>query len=81
MPWGLAGIFLNIESRETRRHVSKRGVEADTLRNELCEKLSGLIDPRHDAVAIKQGRYNSRKCYVGPYKNEAPDLVVGYNEG
>ena len=76
---GLAGIFINIEGRE-RDGIVKEGVEANALRDELCEKLSGLIDPRHDTVAINKV-FNSRKCYVGPYKSEAPDLVVGYNEG
>jgi len=76
---GLAGIFLNLEGREAQGIV-RRGDEADALREELCGKLSGLVDPRTRAVAINRA-YNTRKCYHGPYTAEAPDIVCGYNEG
>lgn len=76
---GLAGIFLNIEGRESKGIV-KSGAEADALREEICAKLDGLVDPRHDAVAINKA-YNTRKHYVGPYTENAPDIIIGYNEG
>jgi predicted AlkP superfamily phosphohydrolase/phosphomutase len=76
---GLAGVYLNIEGREAQGIV-KEGAEADALRKEICEKLTGLIDPRRNAVAVNKG-YNAREFYRGPYAAEAPDVIVGYNEG
>ena len=76
---GLSGIHLNLLGRE-RQGIVKEGAEAEALREELCGKLTGLTDPQHKAVAISKA-YNTRKCYVGPYKEEAPDIIVGYNEG
>ncbi|HRX83631.1 MAG TPA: alkaline phosphatase family protein [Phycisphaerae bacterium] len=76
---GLAGIFLNIAGRETNGIVTA-GVEADALRDELCAKLTGLMDPRHNAVAINTA-YNTHKFYKGPYTEHAPDVICGYAEG
>ncbi len=77
---GLSGLYLNIAGRE-RDGIVHAGAEADALRDEICEKLGGLVDPRHDnAVAINKC-YNAMKSYVGPYKENAPDVLVGYNDG
>lgn len=76
---GLAGIFLNLKGREAQGIVEP-GAEANALRDELCEKLGGLKDPETGETAINQV-YNSLKCYHGPYKGEAQDLMIGYNEG
>lgn len=76
---GLAGIYLNLKDREGQGIVEP-GEEADRLRDELCEKLRGLKDPQTGETAILEV-YNSLKYYRGPYKEEAPDLMVGYNEG
>ncbi|MFH0980035.1 MAG: alkaline phosphatase family protein [Planctomycetota bacterium] len=76
---GLAGMYLNIKGREAQGIVEP-SAEADHLRDELCAKLEGLIDPQTGEVAIVKV-YNSLKYYKGPYKGEAPDLMIGYNEG
>jgi predicted AlkP superfamily phosphohydrolase/phosphomutase len=76
---GLTGMYLNIKGREAQGIVEE-GKEAAGLREEIAEKLCGLTDPNHDVPAIKHV-YNARKVYVGPYKNEAPDLIVGYHIG
>ena len=76
---GLAGIFLNIKGREAQGIVEE-GEEADALRAEICEKLTGLIDPRRNEVAVRRA-YSTRQSYRGPYTPDAPDIVVGYNEG
>ena len=76
---GLTGIYLNIKGRESKGIVTP-GAEADRLREEIAEKLGALIDPIRDDSAIKQV-YNAMKVYKGPYKKEAPDLIVGYNLG
>ena len=76
---GLAGMYLNIKGRESQGIVEP-GAEADALREEIGAKLAQLVDVATGKSAIKQV-YNSLKAYTGPYKNEAPDLIVGYNEG
>ncbi|MCH7812643.1 MAG: hypothetical protein IID40_01350, partial [Planctomycetes bacterium] len=75
---GLAGMYLNIKGREAEGIVEPE--DADALREELAEKMSGLIDPENGEVAINT-LYISRKIYHGPYKDEAPDLIPGYNDG
>jgi predicted AlkP superfamily phosphohydrolase/phosphomutase len=77
---GLTGIFLNIKGRESQGIVNANG-QAEQLRTEIAERLRELTDSSKDGQrAIKQ-IYNALQVYNGPYKNEAPDLIVGYNKG
>lgn len=76
---GLAGMYLNIKGREAQGIVEANG-EADALRDELCERLTGLRDEECGELAINRA-LNTRKIYRGPYKEEAPDIIVGYNVG
>jgi len=76
---GLTGIFLNLKGREAKGIVAP-GAEAAKLRDEIAGKLNELFDPNREQAVIKQV-YNALKIYNGPYKNEAPDLIVGYKEG
>jgi len=76
---GLAGIFLNLKGREAKGIVDP-GNEASLLRDEIAGKLTALNDPIRDQKVIKQV-YNALKIYKGPYKNQAPDLIIGYNAG
>jgi len=76
---GLTGLFLNIKGREAQGIVDP-GDEAENLRDQIVEKLSTLYDDQRNTPAIKQV-YNSIKLYKGPYKNDAPDLMVGYHKG
>jgi len=75
---GLAGIYLNVKGREAQGIVEPE--QADALREEIAAKLTGLRDPESGDVAINVA-YDTRKLYRGPYKEEAPDLIPGYNEG
>ncbi len=76
---GLAGIYLNIKGREAQGIVSP-GEEADKLRREIAEKLEGLTDTERGETAVVNV-YNAMDVYKGPYKENAPDLIVGYNRG
>ncbi len=76
---GLTGIFLNLKGRESQGIVEARD-EAAQLRDEIAEKLSQLTDSANGEQAVKNV-YNALKVYHGPYKNESPDLIVGYNRG
>ncbi|MCF7958427.1 MAG: alkaline phosphatase family protein [Phycisphaerae bacterium] len=76
---GLTGIYLNLKGREGKGIVENNG-EAEKLRDEISEKLCTLKDQARNQDAIKNV-YNAQKVYRGPYKDEAPDLIVGYHHG
>jgi predicted AlkP superfamily phosphohydrolase/phosphomutase len=76
---GLAGIFINLKDKYAQGIVDP-GDEADRLREEIARKLTGLVDPEGGASAIKRV-YVAGKVYRGPYKDQAPDLIVGYQRG
>ena len=73
---GLVGIFLNLEGREAHGIVAPAA--AGALKEELARKLGGLRDG--EAVAINEV-WDTDRLYTGPYKGNAPDLLVGYNHG
>ncbi len=76
---GLVGLFLNIKGREEHGIVAA-GEEADALRAEMIVKLSGLVDTEKEEVGINEA-FDSDTLYRGPYKGNAPDLLIGYNHG
>jgi predicted AlkP superfamily phosphohydrolase/phosphomutase len=76
---GLGGMYLNLKGREAQGIVEP-GEEAQRLRKELIEKLSGLRDEARGEVGIRAA-YAAAELYRGPYLGEAPDLIVGYNDG
>jgi predicted AlkP superfamily phosphohydrolase/phosphomutase len=76
---GLTGIFLNIKEKYSRGIVSP-GDEAERLRGEIAGRLAKLVDPESGTKAIKKV-YEATKAYRGPYKDQAPDLIVGYERG
>jgi len=76
---GLGGLYLNLRGREAKGTVAP-GQEEKTLRAELARKIAGLMDPAAGAVAVTNV-YDKDAVYAGPYKDNAPDLIIGYNEG
>jgi predicted AlkP superfamily phosphohydrolase/phosphomutase len=74
---GLGGLYLNLNGREAQGIV-KPGAEAEALRKELIEKLNGLQDGGEVGI---RAVYSASDLYRGPYLGEAPDLIVGYNQG
>lgn len=76
---GLAGIYVNRKDREARGTVEP-GKEAHALMNELAQKLTGLVDAEKGEVAIKEA-VTRLAVYQGPYAENAPDVIVGYNAG
>ncbi|NMC64788.1 MAG: nucleotide pyrophosphatase [Acidobacteria bacterium] len=76
---GLAGIYINLKGREAQGLVEP-GEEYRNLKKELTEKLSGLKDKDLGRAAINR-LIDTEKIYHGPYRQEAPDLIVAYNEG
>jgi predicted AlkP superfamily phosphohydrolase/phosphomutase len=76
---GLTGVFLNMEGRE-EHGIVQPGEEAQALKDELIGKLSGLRDEERDEIGIRE-LFDTHKLYRGPYLENAPDLLVGYNAG
>jgi predicted AlkP superfamily phosphohydrolase/phosphomutase len=76
---GLTGIFINLRDKYAKGIVDA-GAEADTLREEIAERLTGLVDPQTGTSAIKRA-YVTAKVYRGPYKDHAPDVIPGYQRG
>jgi predicted AlkP superfamily phosphohydrolase/phosphomutase len=76
---GLTGIFLNLRGKFAQGIVEP-GDEAQQLRDEIAGRLARLVDPKTGDAAIKRV-YQAIKAYRGPYKENAPDLIVGYAEG
>ncbi len=76
---GLAGVFLNLRGREASGIVEP-GDEARSLKRELISAWKGLPDEERGAVGINDA-FDAEDLYTGPYKGNAPDLIVGYNDG
>ena len=76
---GLNGLYLNLRGRE-RDGIVEPGTQADVLLNEITEKLLAARDPADGGVAITRVDRASA-VYQGPYSDQGPDLVVGYNRG
>jgi hypothetical protein len=76
---GLAGIFIN-EREKYAEGIVEPGEASARLRAEIAAELAKLSDPQDNASAIK-GVYQTQQIYRGPYKDNAPDLVIGYQRG
>lgn len=76
---GLSGMFLNLKGREAMGIVAP-GAEAQAVKDQIKKGLEGIIDSERNAVAVEQV-FDTAKLYAGPYSENAPDLIVGYNSG
>jgi predicted AlkP superfamily phosphohydrolase/phosphomutase len=76
---GLTGIFLNVKGKFANGIV-EAGVEAEKLRTEIASKLGELVDPVNGRRAFRR-IYQAPRAYRGPYIEQAPDLIVGYESG
>jgi predicted AlkP superfamily phosphohydrolase/phosphomutase len=76
---GLTGIFINIKDKYAQGIVNADG-EADELRKEIAARLASLVDEQTGAKAVRRA-YVAQNAYRGPYKDQAPDVIVGYERG
>jgi predicted AlkP superfamily phosphohydrolase/phosphomutase len=76
---GLAGIYLNIKGKYSRGIVEQGG-EAECLREEISQRLMALFDPADGSRAVKRV-YIASRFYKGSYRENGPDLIVGYERG
>jgi predicted AlkP superfamily phosphohydrolase/phosphomutase len=75
---GFNGLYLNIEGREAEGIVP--AADADALMTEIAQKLQAWRDPQNGARIILNVR-RSDEIYSAARRDEAPDLVVGYDAG
>jgi len=76
---GLTGMFLNLRGRE-REGIVAPGAEAAALKAEIIAKLNGIRDNERDEVGIREV-FDTAQLYEGPYLENAPELLIGYNAG
>ncbi len=76
---GLAGIYLNVRGKYAHGIVEPDG-KADRIAEEIARRLAELVDPLTGDGAVKQV-YLASQVYRGPYKDRAPELIVGYQRG
>lgn len=76
---GLNGLYINQKGRE-RGGIVPPGEATRSLKQELRAKLQALVDPE-TGVAPMPRVFDSEAAFGGPYRENAPDLIIGYAEG
>jgi predicted AlkP superfamily phosphohydrolase/phosphomutase len=76
---GLTGLFINRKGRE-KSGIVEEGTEYRRLVQELAEKLGKLIDPQTGESCVRRVAV-SQQFFSGPYRFDAPDLIVGWEGG
>jgi predicted AlkP superfamily phosphohydrolase/phosphomutase len=76
---GLNGLYLNLHGRE-REGVVEPGAQADAMLKQIKDELLSAHDPKNNLAAITRVDLASN-VYQGPYAQQGPDLIVGYNRG
>ena len=75
--FGLTGIYINQAGREGHGIVPP--AESASLRAELVQKLTGLMDTDRGCRAVFKV-HDCHKEYSGPYVSNGPDVIVGYEK-
>jgi len=76
---GLAGVAINLIGREPMGAVEP-GIQYQQLREEIRRKLEALTDEETGTRVIRHV-YRREEICAGPYLEEIPDLIVGYEWG
>jgi predicted AlkP superfamily phosphohydrolase/phosphomutase len=76
---GLGGLYLNLKGRESQG-IIEPGEEARALKAELIRKITDIKDGTDGRVPVRTV-YDRDAIYGGPYRDNAPDLIIGYSEG
>jgi predicted AlkP superfamily phosphohydrolase/phosphomutase len=76
---GLTGLFVNRRGREKSGIVAE-GNEYRRLVQELAEKLGQLVDPQTGERCVRRVAV-SHQFFRGPYRFDAPDLLIGWEGG
>jgi predicted AlkP superfamily phosphohydrolase/phosphomutase len=76
---GLGGIYINQKGRE-EKGIVEPGEQTNELKKELISKLQDLKDEEKKQTAVTKV-FDRDELPKGPYKENCPDLIMGYNEG
>jgi predicted AlkP superfamily phosphohydrolase/phosphomutase len=76
---GLTGLFINRKGRE-KSGVVAEGAEYRHLVQELAQRLEGLVDPETGERCVRRVAV-SPQFFSGPYRHDAPDLLIGWEGG
>ncbi len=76
---GLTGLFINRKGREASGIVAE-GAEYQALVREIATRLRQVVDPQTGQAAIRTVGI-APEIFSGPYRFDAPDLLVGYEGG
>ncbi len=76
---GLTGVFINRKGRE-RSGIVEEGSEYRKLVQEIADKLGRLVDPQTGESCVRRVAV-SQQFFRGPYRFDAPDLLVGWEGG
>jgi len=75
---GMGGIYLNIRGREKSGIINPD--EVAELKKEMQEKLKSVLNPLNGQPVLRNV-FDAKDVFHGPYKGNAPDLLLGYHEG
>jgi predicted AlkP superfamily phosphohydrolase/phosphomutase len=75
---GFGAIYLNLKGREGGGIVLPG--EAEKLKEEIASKLKEWVDPKYDEKVISEVYFRDT-IFSGKYKNDTPDLYIGFNIG
>jgi len=73
---GFNGLYINQRGREGMGVVSP--LETQVLIEDIAKRLPTVTDPQNGACPVLRV-YKARECYYGPYRDQGPDIIVGYN--
>jgi predicted AlkP superfamily phosphohydrolase/phosphomutase len=76
---GLNGLYINQRGRE-REGIIEPAAASENLIREIARKLEEVIDPKTGEKIIHRA-YIAKDVYQGPYVNNAPDIILGFNRG
>jgi predicted AlkP superfamily phosphohydrolase/phosphomutase len=76
---GFNGLYVNLTGREGSGIVSP-GAEKTALLDELIRRLEAVTDPETGLRVIRKA-YKKEDIYSGRYLDDAPDLLIGYDDG
>ena len=76
---GFNSLYINLKGREKEGIVTP-GPERDRLAAELTERLNEIKDPENGKGIVKRA-HRREDVYSGPYLEQAPDILVGYDWG
>jgi predicted AlkP superfamily phosphohydrolase/phosphomutase len=75
---GLGSIYLNRRGREANGILDRD--QADMISAEIVRKLTGIPDSQMGCRAVRRVA-RREDVYKGPFFDEAPDLIVGFERG